>query len=255
MPSIKIGLFSDLHVTRDRALVRGASWRSFDDAQKGLAAFRSAGVAFAVALGDHAQPSPAPMAQRALLSEIDALGRSSGLTVYHVLGNHEFQQLDLDEVLAIFQMPASYYSFDLQGIRFIFLDTNFNPDGTHFAEDNFAWQFGIIPETECQWLDRQLAGTDRAILFTHANLHHDDPNYMILNHQEIVSLIRKHGCVRAVFQGHHHTASVVDDQGILFINIPSPLNSDVFAMGDFKMVEINRDTILYDGITYPWQTP
>lgn len=42
MPSIKIGLFSDLHVTRDRALVRGASWRSFDDAQKGLAAFRSA---------------------------------------------------------------------------------------------------------------------------------------------------------------------------------------------------------------------
>lgn len=252
MSPIKIGLFSDLHVTRDRALARGASWRSFSDAQKGLTAFRNAGVAFAVALGDHAQPSPTREEQREMLSEIGALGRSSGLTVYHVLGNHEFQQLDLDEVLAIFQMPVSYYSFDLQGVRFIFLDTNYNPDGTHFAEDNFTWQFGIIPETERLWLDHQLAETDRAIIFTHANLKHDDPDYMILNHQEIVSMIRKHGCVRAVFQGHHHTASVFDDQGILFINIPSPLNSKAFTMDNFKMVEINRDAIQYEGMTYPW---
>lgn len=252
MSSIKIGLFSDLHVTHDRALARGASWRSFADAKKGLAAFGAAGVAFAVALGDHAQPSPTREKQREVLFEIDALGRSSGLTVYQVLGNHEFQQLDLDEILAIFQMPSSYYRFDLQGIRFIFLDTNYNPDGSHFADGNFDWQLGIIPEPELVWLDQQLSETDRAILFTHANLHHDDPRYTILNHQQVLSVIRKRGCVRTVFQGHHHTASVVDDQGILFINIPSPLNSEVFTMDDFKMVEINRDMISYEGVAYPW---
>lgn len=254
MSSIKIGLFSDLHVTRDRALARGASWRSFDDAQKGLAAFRAAGAAFAVALGDHAQPSLTREKQREMLNEIDMLGRSSGLTVYQVLGNHEFQQLELGEVLAIFQMSASYYCFDLQGVRFIFLDTNYNPDGSHFADDNFDWQLGIIPEPELDWLDQQLSETEQAIIFTHANLHHDDARYMILNHQQVVSVIRKHGCVRvrAVFQGHHHTASVVDEQGILFINIPSPMNSEAFTMDNFKMVEINRDAIKYEGISYPW---
>ena len=75
---------------------------------------------------------------------------------------------------------------------------------------------------------------------------------MPLNHQEIESLIRKHSCVRAVIQGHHHTASVVDDQGILFINIPSPLNSETFTRDDFKIVEISHDAIIYDGVTYPW---
>lgn len=252
MSSFKIGLFSDLHVTHDRTQARGASWRSFDDAQKGLAAFRSEDVAFVVVLGDHAQPSPSRKEQRTLLSEIDTLCRSSGLTVYQVLGNHEFQQLDLDDILAIFQMKASYYSFDLQGVRFIFLDTNYNPDGTHFTEDNFAWQFGIIPETERLWLDQQLADAERAIIFTHANLKHDDPSYMILNHQEIVSVIRKHGCARAVFQGHHHSAGVVDDQGILFINISSPLTSEIFTKDNFKIVEINLDAILYDGTAFPW---
>ncbi len=97
---------------------------------------------------------------------------------YHVLGNHDMDRADKDQVRAFWVMPANYYSFDLKGFRFIVLDGNHIKQGegkyldykksNYFSHEGKRGYFG--PQ-QLEWFKKQLASTDlNVVVFSHQGL-------------------------------------------------------------------------------------
>ncbi len=249
---IKFGVFADLHYSLPNAQTRGNSARTLDDLQTGMARFAAEGVDFAVALGDNTQPTSNSAEQYELLKMMIRKWGSYGIPVHMTLGNHEFSQLTLEQVLEILQTDRTYYSFDIGDVRFAVLDTSYNPNGEHYSNDNFDWRYGIIPKEELSWLEGLLKDKKRTFVFVHNNIHFAsggeyDDWFQIMNHDEVCSLMNKYGCVEAVFQAHHHTFSYREHMGISFVNIPSPERSPEYRDGDFPIIEVTEDGFLYNG--------
>ena len=252
---MRFGLFSDLHSNLPGLPERGYGGRSLDDLKRGLARFREAGAAFAVSLGDNTQPARDAREQAAQLSDMIRLWNGYGFPVHAVFGNHEFQQLTLDEVLSVWRTERAYDCFSVDGIRFVILGTNIRPDGVHYGADNFDWRFGIVDEAQAGWLREVLKTPARTFVFTHNCLYwetgdeHDDW-FRIGNAREICDLLAASGCVEAVFQGHHHTARADTWHGIRFLNIPSPERSPSYDDADFPIVEITPDGFTVNGVGF-----
>ena len=252
---MRFGLFSDLHSNLPGLPERGYGGRSLDDLKRGLARFREAGVAFAVSLGDNTQPARDAREQAAQLSDLIRLWNGYGFPVHTVFGNHEFQQLTLDEVLSVWRTERAYDCFSVDGIRFVILDTNIRPDGVHYGADNFDWRFGVIDEAQAAWLRDLLTIPARTFVFTHNCLRleigdpHDDW-FRVCNCREICDLLAASGCVEAVFQGHHHTAHTDTWNGIRFLNIPSPERSPAYDDADFPIIEVTPDGFTVNGTVY-----
>ena len=254
--SIRFGLFSDLHSSLPHAPQRGASARTLEDLKEGLSRFAQQGVDFAVSLGDNLQPASDVSEQFEQFRSMIRLWGGYGFPVHAVMGNHEFSQLSHAQVLELFQTDRTYYSFTLGGVRFVLLDTCYNPDGGHFSEDNFDWRYGIVPEAELAWLRELLGEKRRTFVFTHGNLYFDEDDpyaawYRILNCEEIRALLETSGCVEAVFQGHHHTFADAVCGGIRYVNVPSPERSEAYTESDFPVVTVTEDGFLYDGRRLP----
>lgn len=252
---MRFGLFSDLHSNLPGLPERGYGGRSLDDLKRGLARFWEAGAAFAVSLGDNTQPARDAREQAAQLSDLIRLWNGYGFPVHAVFGNHEFQQLTLDEVLSVWRTERAYDCFSVDGIRFVILDTNIRPDGVHYGADNFDWRFGIIDAGQTEWLRELLKTPVRTFVFTHNCLRwetgdeHDDW-FRIGNAREICDLLAASGCVEAVFQGHHHTARADTWHGIRFLNIPSPERSPSYDDADFPIVEITPGGFTVNGVGF-----
>jgi len=97
---------------------------------------------------------------------------------YHVLGNHDMDLADKARVRAYWGMPANYYSFDLEGFRFIVLDGNHIKQGedtyldyensNYYSHSENRAYFGL---EQLEWFKEQLASTDlNVVVFSHQRL-------------------------------------------------------------------------------------
>ena len=100
------------------------------------------------------------------------------IPAFHTLGNHDFEETDgLQIVLDAYRMKKNYYSFDLNGIRMISLDTNYylkagNP--AHFADSDFYTKCHqgemILPPEELEFLhDAVVNAPGPCVIFSHAS--------------------------------------------------------------------------------------
>ena len=249
---IRFGLFADLHSSLPGTEARGSSMRTADDLRKGMARFADAGASFAVCLGDCLQPAHDRAEQYEQMKALVRDWSGYGFPVHIAPGNHEFQQLSFPDYLEIFQTDRTWYSFLLGGNRFVFLDTAFNPDGTHFSEDNFDWRFAKIPDAEVSWLKKLLSVPARTFVFTHYNLYFTPGEaeaewYQAENHAGIRAILEESDCVEAVFQAHLHEFRSLSLNGIRYVTVPSPERSPEYSPDDFPLVEILESGFLYNG--------
>ena len=253
MTPIRFGLFSDLHASLPGLPERGFGGRSMEDLRRGLERFREEGVSFAVSLGDNIQPARDAREEASQLSDMISLWSGYGFPVRLVPGNHEFQQLTDGEYRSVTGQSRVYDSFTPGGARFILLDTNVNPDGSHYSADNFDWRRGILDGEQLEWLEEQLKNPVPTVVFAHNCVHWDtgdpaDAWYRLQNSEEVRELLADSGCVRAVFQGHHHTFRADRRDGILYVNVPSPERYPAYSDECFPVVELTEDGILYNGV-------
>ena len=251
--SVRFSLFSDLHANLSGLPARGFGGRSMEDLARGLERFREAGVSFAVSLGDNLQPARDAEEEAAQLSDMMTLWDGYGFPVHLVPGNHEFQQLTREAYLSLRKARRTYGSFTEGGARFILLDTNVNPDGSHYSADNFDWRFGILDEEQILWLAELLKTPVPTVVFAHNCIHWDtgdpsDARFRLQNAEEIRGLLAGSGCVRAVFQGHHHTFRADRRDGILYVNVPSPERYPAYSDACFPVVALTEEGITYNGI-------
>ena len=129
---------------------------------------------------------------------------------YHVLGNHDHDNLSKDEFLSRIsndgqQAAKAYYSFERGGVKFIVLNACFDSSLRPYSQNN-PWNDANVPPRELAWFEQELAAArGPVVVFCHQRL--DDaaePNHLVRNAKQVRQLIEANGKVRLVVTGHQH---------------------------------------------------
>lgn len=196
-----------------------------------------------------------------LEKEIIAQYAASGIPSYHVLGNHEFDHDSLEEVVRAYNMPSNYYTFVVNGFRFIVLDNNSFSDFPgvvfHYARRNYfdhaRGREVISPEQVAWFRETVMNSQEPCIVFSHAGL--DYPK-TIPNREEILSIIRESqntpGRVMLCVNGHHHRnhLNIIDHVAFFDLNSASfdwvSLPHHFFPEEWYKKYECVGNQVLYN---------
>lgn len=131
--------------------------------------------------------------------------------VIHVIGNHDLVNLTIEQNEELFGCPMRHASFDHKGIHFVVLNT---------CDPVIQGVGGHISQAQLDWLRTHLdANPTRTIVLCHhamgyqeisANplFHSIEPLAYVANRDDVWEVLRNHGQVIAVFNGHLHWSSV-----------------------------------------------
>ena len=158
---------------------------------------------------------------------------ASPLPIYHVMGNHDTDGAALADVLKAYNMPTEYYWLDLNGFRFIMLDTNYyrhSSGCTHYQYRNY-FDFPLtretIPGEELDFLENAIASAPgQCILCSHASLErHHNGGGGLTNQSAVREIIsRANANERKVIMslnGHHHRDFLRIMDNVAFFDVNS----------------------------------
>jgi alkaline phosphatase len=161
-------------------------------------------------------------------NEVESIFTSFRGPQYHVLGNHEFDNVQRSVLLPLLQNSGidagkTYYSFDRNGIHCIVLDADYTVAEPHQPFDPqdpnnpfWNWRDAWVPAEQLDWLAADLAASDRpTVVFTHQVLHRDGTeDHTIKNADVVREILEADGQVLAAFAGHDHRGEVAIRNGI-----------------------------------------
>ena len=212
---------------------------------------RAERVAFLAELGDIKDMAPGE-AETRTLSHLVAIEREFqrfGGPAYHVLGNHDMDNLSKVQVLAHITNSRiaagrSYYAFSHGGIRFVTVDTNFMHDGRDYDHGNFDWRDIHLPPPELDWLRSELAAAaGPVIIFGHQRFDGDGVVQMV-NRAEVREVFEDSGKVLAVFQGHDHKGAYSLINGIHYYTLRAVIEGSGPENNAYAVVDVHRDLAL-----------
>ncbi|MBL7970399.1 MAG: metallophosphoesterase [Prolixibacteraceae bacterium] len=167
---------------------------------------------------------------------------------HHVIGNHDTDGgFTREKVIEFWGSPASYYSFDTDGVHFIVLDGN-DKNPSPSKAPGYA---RFIGDEQKEWLKNDLRATQLpCILFSHQSLENTDLG--IENQSKIRQLLEDENKISgfkkviACFSGHHHIDYATEINGIYYIQINS---MSYFWLGDqYKTIRYSDEV----DNKYPW---
>jgi predicted MPP superfamily phosphohydrolase len=203
---IRIGLIADIH--------KDAMY----DADERLATFlntaKKRNPDFVIQMGDFCQPVPANQ------SFMDIWNAYPGAK-HHLLGNHDMDGgATREQTKAFYGIEKSYYSFDLKGFHFVFLDGN-DPNPKPWAGYN-----RLLGPEQLSWLQADLEKTTLpTLIFSHQTL--EDPLFGVNNAKEVQKVLEtvneQAGFTKVIacLSGHNHTNYLTQIKGIYYVQINS----------------------------------
>ena len=139
-----------------------------------------------------------------------------------------------------FDFKKPYYSFSPQkGYKVIVLDT--------IIRDRLTSN-GQIGEEQLKWLDKELddAGKDTVLIFMHVPVIEPfaSASHLLLNANEVRTIIEKHKNPIAVFQGHYHAAKITQHDNVLYVSTPSLVSYP----NAFRIIKVSshRKKVVFD---------
>jgi manganese-dependent ADP-ribose/CDP-alcohol diphosphatase len=149
--------------------------------------------------------------------------------VYFVTGNHDLKNISEDELVNIFKQNKLYYSFDSNELHFIVLfSRKIQIKGKGFE----------ITDEQIEWLKEELKNADKdCVVFAHAGLADQDltgnpwfegrpDSCLILNRNEIRSILENSGRVKAVFNSHLHWDKMHTHNSIPYFTLQSLVENE-----------------------------
>jgi len=146
---------------------------------------------------------------------------------HHVLGNHDMDINNKQQMLDYWGMPSTYYSWNFQGVHFVVLDANFlYQDGTFtdyeranfYVDDQYRT---FIDPVQIEWLEADLNATKLpTVIFSHQSLWHYQ--WGVKNRLAIQKILEAHqDKVICCMNGHNHIDFHYHQNGIDYIEINS----------------------------------
>lgn len=165
------------------------------------------------------------------LMEVESIIQSFNGPKYHVLGNHEFDNVSRADLLSYLENTSvpqgkTYYSFNRNGIHCVVLDADYTNKEPHYpfdlqdAQNPFwNWKDAWIPQEQLDWLKADLEHADLpSVVFTHQLLHRDiTEDHTIKNADAVCKILEDDGQVIAVFSGHDHRGEIAFRNGIHYL--------------------------------------
>lgn len=169
-------------------------------------------------LGDLCDPIPKHKHVREKLE-------SPGFSIYYIIGNHETDAHELDEIKEFLSLKDSYYSVDMKGYRFIFLNTCYcrKAGATYpFFENNYKdnTEFPILPDEELEWLKKELATDKKVLVFSHHSLINEFARRGLVNREQIRKLLEDSNTILCM-NGHDHGSAYEVINGIPYFTVNS----------------------------------
>lgn len=258
-PEVSFGIIADCQYTNaenEVGIIRGTDQPYYNNYRESLPKLREAvrtfnryNLDFIVHLGDFVDRD---------LKDADTLHRitdGASAELLHVIGNHEFwvPGTQVKDVVEKYRMPSQYYSRQINGNRFIMLDTC-DLGVLEHAEGSTEWKIGRalldkmklegavnayhwnggLGEQQLSWLDGELAKAknlgEKAILFAH---HPVFPPSVLnaLNSNEILDVIDSHDNIVAFINGHDHGGAFGVRRGVPYVTMPGMLSGPHNAFG------------------------
>jgi len=244
---IRFGLITDLHYAK--RLTAGSRYyeQSVNKLRVAMKIFNESGLDFVVELGDFKDIGNTKEQSLSFLEEIEAEFKKFRGPIYHVLGNHDMDNISKTDFLKHTENDGdskgkAYYSFLRNGLKFIVLDANYNADGSDYDSGNFDWKEAYIPQAQLEWLSEELSTEQPVIVFLHQLLDlTQEQHYVCVNNAlEVIDLLEKSNRVLAVFQGHHHSGSYHFSNGIHYFTLKGMIEGAFPANNSFAIVEIDN---------------
>lgn len=209
---------------------------------------RAERAGFLAMLGDLKDMAPGEAETRTLshLVAIEKEIQRFGGPTYHVLGNHDMDNLSKSQFVAHVTNTGiapgrSYYSFNRGGLHFIVLDATYDKDGRDYDHGQFDWKDANLPAAQLEWLGAELAATaDPVIVFVHQRLDGNGPA-SIRNREAARKILEASGKVLAVFQGHEHPGGYTLINGIHYYTLRAVIEGTGEANNAFAVVDVSPD--------------
>lgn len=148
---------------------------------------------------------------------------------YSAFGNHDISiggEINKKKYVSIlkkhnknYKFDNSYYSFTpKKGFRVIAMDA---------IIDNMITANGKVPQEQLEWLDKELAKSQKngeiPLIFLHNPLHEPFSSFhhKILNSDEFDAVLHKYSMPMAIFSGHYHSTKIFKEGNILHVSTPS----------------------------------
>ncbi len=252
---LRFGMVTDLHYARRDSYGTRYFSQSKDKLTEAISLFNKEKPDFIIELGDFKDQDEVPDKINTIsyLKEIEKTLQSFDGPVYHVLGNHDMDNISKDDFLQHIRngtknLKKSYYSFVINQVKFIVLDANYNEDGSDYDSGNFDWTKAYIPDKQKKWLADELTEELPVIIFIHQLLDSFsgiDKKLCVANAKEVVAILEQSNTVLAVFQGHHHAGQYSYRNGIHYFTMKGLIEGSMPDNNSFAMVEIDKELNIY----------
>lgn len=248
---LRFGLVTDVHYADADAHGVDFYRESLGKLREAVERLRADGAVFLAELGDFKDMAPGEREERTLghLIAVERAFQGFGGPTYHVLGNHDVDNLSKAQVLAHIantgiETGRSFYAFTRGGVRFIVLDADFTRDGRPYDHGQFDWRDTNVPPPELAWLRGELAaGTSPVIVLAHQCLD-GDGKLQVVNRAEVRAILEQSRRVLAVFQGHDHRGAYSRIGGIHYYTLRAMVEGSGPANSAYAAVDVHPDLSL-----------
>ncbi len=217
---MKIGIYTDPHYS-SQEITCGNRYnsKSLDKMRDAYRDFEAAGCDMVICLGDLTDTEDTKEQELCNMRKIADFFAACPIPTTVVMGNHDAYVFE----------PAEFYAL-LGGCEprdvvtgnttLLFLNANYNPDGTPYHPHAFQWDRCCIPT---EGLTHRLAmATGDVFVFLHQNLDAACPDdHRPRNADEVCRILADSGKVKAVYQGHFHWGADTERDGIRYVTLPA----------------------------------
>ncbi|MDR1859991.1 MAG: metallophosphoesterase [Bacteroidales bacterium] len=252
---VRFGLVTDLHFAHRAKSGSRYYEQSVAKLRDAIRVFNEQKPDFIIELGDFKDQGSTATDTLAFLDEIEAEYQTFNGPAYHVLGNHDQDNISKEDFFKHISNPGAangkrYYSFAVNGVKFIVLDANYKEDGTDYDRGNFDWTKAFIPSSQTEWLSRELNTRKPVVIFLHQLLDvtRRKDGTVVGNADAVNEILARRGNVMAVFQGHHHAGSYNFSNGIHYFTMNGMIEGALPKNNSYAVVSIDKShSITVDG--------
>ena len=261
-PLFSFGIITDVHHCNAQPDGSRFYYKSLSRLEEAVNSFKADSLKFLINLGD--------LIDRDFESFGPALHllNSSGLKIYHCLGNHDYSVEPRQKKKLPLPLPekSGYYSFMQGNFRFIILNGNelstyasTNKSVISKAEEYIAglqaegkinafdWNGGISIK-QMEWLKMQLdeasVKNEKVFIFCHFPIYPENI-HNLLNYSEVNHLLENYHNIIAWFSGHNHSGNYGNFNMIHCVTLKAMVETE--KTGAYSLVEVYRNKIWIKG--------